>query len=37
MWSLTNIKETVNMQMIPNYWNIYFKILGVLKANIFGE
>ncbi len=41
MWSLINIKETVNMQMwslvIEIYISIYFKILGVLKANIFGE
>ncbi len=35
MWSLINIKETVNMQMW--YLVIYFKIAGVLKTNIFGE
>ncbi len=37
MWSLINIKETVNMQMWYLISEIVFKISGVLKANIFGE
>ncbi len=33
-------KHKINREhanMILNYWNIYFKISGVLKANTIGE